>query len=74
MKKAEDSNALILHMYEYAGKETQLKVKLPKGATEAMETNLMEKKDGPALPLSDGVVSVTIHPYEILALKVNYNH
>jgi alpha-mannosidase len=74
MKKAEDSDALILRMYEYAGKETQLKVKLPAGATEAMETNLMEQKDGPALPLAGGVASVTIHPFEILTLKVNYKH
>jgi alpha-mannosidase len=74
MKKAEDSNALILRMYEYAGKETQLKVNVPKGATEVMETNLMEQKDGPALPFSDGVASITIHPYEILTLKVNYKH
>lgn len=74
MKKAEDSNALILRMYESAGKSEQVKVTLPAGATQAQLTNLMEKEDGASVPVADGVATVTIHPYEILTLKVNYNH
>ena len=71
MKKAEDSNALILRMYEVAGKSEQVKVGVPAGATRASITNLMEQENGAAVPLSDGVATVEIHPYEILTLKVD---
>jgi alpha-mannosidase len=74
MKKAEDSNALILRMYESGGKSEQVKVRLPVGATRASVTNLMEQEDGAAVPLSDSTATVSIHPYEILTLKVDYSH
>jgi alpha-mannosidase len=73
MKKAEDSNALILRMYESGGKSEQVKISLPAGATRASITNLMEQEDGAAVPLSDGTATVSIHPYEILTLKVDYS-
>ena len=72
MKKAEDSNALILRMYESAGRSEQVRVKLPEGADHATVTNLMEKEDGAAIPISNGTATVSIHPYEILTLKVDY--
>lgn len=72
MKKAEDSDALVLHMYEYAGKAGDVKVTLPPGATEAHITNLMEKEQGATVPLSGDVATVPIHPYEILTLEVGY--
>jgi alpha-mannosidase len=46
MKKAEDSNALILRMYESGRKSEQVKIGLPAGATRASITNLMEQEDG----------------------------
>jgi alpha-mannosidase len=73
MKKAEDSNALILRMYESGAKSEQVKIGLPAGATRASITNLMEQEDGAAVPLSDGTATVSIHPYEILTLKVDYS-
>jgi alpha-mannosidase len=74
MKKAEDSNALILRMYEYAGRNEQVRIKLPPGATRAMVTNLMENEEGVAVPISQNTATVPIHPYEILTLKVDYTH
>lgn len=74
LKKAEDSNALIVRMYEIANRTEQVKVKLPPGATGAVVTNLMEKTDGAKVPVSGDVAMVTIHPYEILTLKVDYKH
>jgi alpha-mannosidase len=74
LKKAEDSNALIMRMYEIANKIEQVKVKLPPGATGAVVTNLMENTDGAKVPVSGDVATVTIHPYEILTLKVHYKH
>jgi len=72
MKKAEDSNSLILRMYESAGKTEQVRVTVPAGARHVAITNLMENEDGASVPLSDRIATVSIHPYEILTLKVSY--
>jgi len=72
MKKAEDSDALVLHMYEWAGKQANVEVTVPSGAVSATETNLLEQPEGPSLSVTNGQVTVPIHPYEILALRVDY--
>jgi alpha-mannosidase len=72
LKKAEDSNALIFRVYEWAGKSGDVEIHLPKGATGATVTNLMEKPEGGALKLDGDTVTATIHPYEILTLRVDY--
>jgi alpha-mannosidase len=74
MKKAEDANALIFRMVEWAGKESTVKLHTPPGATAATETNLMEKPEGGALTVEKDTVTATIHPYEILTLEVSYPH
>jgi alpha-mannosidase len=72
MKKAEDSDALIFHMYEWAGKEANVTLAIPAGATGAVETNLMEQEVGSTLALTKTNVTVPIHPYEILTIRVDY--
>ena len=72
LKKAEDENGLIFRVYEWAGKSGDVQIHVPKGATGATITNLMEKPEGSALPVTEGMVSVPIHPYEILTLRVDY--
>ena len=74
VKKAEDDNGLILRVFEWAGKESTVKFTVPPGATAATETNLMEKPLGAALPVVGNTVSVAIHPYEILSVRVDYAH
>ena len=74
MKKAEDSNSLVLHMYEWAGKQANVEIALPPGATAATETNLLEQPQGSPLTVESGHVTVPIHPYEILAVRVDYQH
>lgn len=78
VKKAEDSDALVFRMYEWAGKETEVKLHVPTGAQYAVESNMMEKPEGPHLPLAKSAesdtVTVPIHPYEILTLQVAYPH
>jgi alpha-mannosidase len=76
IKKAEDSDALIFRMYEWAGEATQVKLHIPPGATSATETNLMEKPEGAALNLTGDTITVPIKPYEILTLEATYpnNH
>ncbi len=72
MKKAEDSHALIFHFYEWAGKGGSATLRVPPGATGAMETNLMEKPEGTALPVEGDHVTVHFRPYEIVAVRVDY--
>jgi alpha-mannosidase len=74
VKKAEDANALIFRMYEWAGKPTEVKLHVPAGAQYAIETNLMEDPlpNADHLPLTDDTVTIPIKPYEILTLQVTY--
>ena len=72
IKKAEDSNALVFRMYESTGTPTQVKLHIPPGALYAVESNLMEKVEGPHLPLASDTVTVPIKPYEILTLQIFY--
>jgi alpha-mannosidase len=74
IKKAEDSDALIFRMYEWAGEPTQVKLHIPPGATAATETNLMEKPEGAALSLTGDTITVPIKPYEILTIQATYPH
>ena len=72
MKKAEDEDGLIFRVYESAGKGGDVELHVPKGATGATVTNLMEKAEGPALNVTGDMVKATIKPYEILTIQVNY--
>jgi len=72
LKKAEDENALIFRVYEWAGKAGDVVIHVPKGATEATVTNLMEKPEGSALQVVNDTVTAPIHPYEILTVEVKY--
>jgi alpha-mannosidase len=72
VKKAEDDNSLIFRVFEWAGKQSEVTFTVPPGATAATETNLMEKTVGTPLPLSGDKVTIPIHPYEILSIRVDY--
>jgi len=69
VKKAEDDSALVLRFYEWAGKEADVKLRLPCGAQAASETDLMERPLH-ELPLQSGIVTVRTKPYEIKTLRV----
>jgi alpha-mannosidase len=71
VKKAEDDDALVLRFYEWAGKETDVKLQLPAGAQAASETDLMERATA-SLPVRDGAVTVHTKPYEIKTVKVQF--
>ena len=72
MKKAEDSHALVFHLYEWAGKSGNIELRVPPGATGAVETNLMEQPQGDPLPVTGDRVTIPVHPYEIVAVRVDY--
>ena len=75
VKKAEDADALILRFYEWAGKDGEVQLTVPKGATSATFTNLMEKPEGAPLPLTDSdQVTVPVRPYSIETVEFAYPH
>ncbi len=71
LKKAEDSDALIVRFYEWAGKEVDVKLQFTPGAGSASETNLIEKPSG-ALAVQSGSVTVHTKPYEIKTAEVHF--
>jgi alpha-mannosidase len=74
VKKAEDSNGLVFHFFEWAGQQANVTLTLPPGATAATETNLMEKPEGAPLTITADKVTVPIKPFEILAVRADYPH
>ena len=72
MKKAEDSDALVIRFYEWAGKGGNVTLTLPAGATGASLTNLVEKPEGSPLSVSGDHVTVPITPFQIQTVRVDY--
>jgi alpha-mannosidase len=61
-----------LRIYEWAGKTADVRIQLPEGATSASLTNLMEKPDGGTLAVADHRITVPVHPFEIVSVRVNF--
>jgi alpha-mannosidase len=74
MKKAEDANGIILRFYEWAGTTGSVQIGVPPGATSATLANLMEKPEGSPLPVVASHLTVPVHPYEIVTVRVDYPH
>jgi alpha-mannosidase len=73
VKKAEDADGLILRFYEWAGQAGSVQINVPKGAQQATLTNLMEQPEGAPLPITGtDQVTVPVHPYEIVTVRVDY--
>ncbi|MGA3104945.1 MAG: glycoside hydrolase family 38 C-terminal domain-containing protein [Terriglobales bacterium] len=72
MKKTEDGNGLLFRFYEWAGKTGNVTIVVPPGATDATLTDLMERPQGSAIPVTENQVSLPVHPFEIVSVRVNY--
>src|SRR6516164_3047259 len=55
VKKSEDDNSIIVRFFEWAGKQGDVAIQLPTGATSASETDLMEKPTS-SLAIGNGAV------------------
>jgi len=71
LKKAEDDDGVILRFYEWAGRDTDVKIQLPPGAKSAQDADLMERPFAD-LSLQAGAVTVHTKPYEIKTLKLRF--
>jgi alpha-mannosidase len=73
MKKTEHGNGLLLRFYEWAGKAGDVQLTIPPGAINVSLTNLMEEPVAATLPVQEtNQVTVPVHPYEIVSVRVNY--
>ncbi len=71
VKRAEDSDADVLRLYEATGKDSKATIMLPAKAKKVQIVNLMEEE--PVNVKADGAkIVVPIGHYEILTLKVEY--
>ena len=71
IKKSEDNQSLTLRFYEWAGKESDVKIQLPPGALSASETNLMEQPIG-SLSIQNDAIAIHTKPYEIKTVQVKF--
>jgi alpha-mannosidase len=69
LKLAEDSNDLILRLWETGGMRQTAQLTLPAGFAVAAETDLLERQPA-ALPVADGVVELAFKPFEIKTISL----
>jgi alpha-mannosidase len=72
LKKVEDNDALLFRFYEWAGKAGNVEIRLPESAKSASLTNLMETPEGAPLSVANNQVTVPVHPYEIVSVRVDF--
>jgi alpha-mannosidase len=70
VKKSEDDNALVIRLYEWAGRGGDVHLRLPAAAAKAETTDLMERDEHALTPDADAI-TVPVSPYEIKTVKVN---
>ncbi len=69
IKKAEDSETLILRAYETIGQKTQAQILFPESPLEIWETDMMEREIS-NLPTEEKLLKISFGAYEIKTLKV----
>ncbi|HVI35864.1 MAG TPA: glycoside hydrolase family 38 C-terminal domain-containing protein, partial [Gaiellales bacterium] len=70
VKRAEDSDALLLRLYEAHGARGRARLRVGWPVTEAVSCNLLEDA-GEALPLDGGVIELGYRPHQIISLLVS---
>jgi alpha-mannosidase len=75
VKQAEDSDALILRLYEVHGSRTRARLTSSLPVSRATTCNLLEEENAPSadgLPLAwqDGGLDLILKPFQILTLKL----
>ena len=69
IKKAEDSDALVVRLYEAHGASARVTVQFGSPITSAARVNFLEEGDAP-LTVTENMVVLDIKPFEIVTLKV----
>ena len=69
VKRAEDSDALLLRLYEAHGARGRARLRVGWPVAEAVSCNLLEDAGEP-LPLAGGVIELGYRPHQIISLLV----
>ena len=69
IKRAEDSDAIVLRLYEAHGGRGTARVRPAARFTSAMRVNVLED-DGDALQVEDGAIVVPYRPHEVVTVLV----
>lgn len=69
VKKAEDSDVLILRMYEAFNRTTQAIVSFDQNVQDARECNMLEE-DEACLKVQNHFIYINLKPYQIKTIKV----
>jgi alpha-mannosidase len=69
VKRAEDSDALVVRLYEAHGSRARVRLTSPLAVRSARQCNLLEDEQRP-LAWSRGGVRLTLRPFEIVTLKL----
>jgi alpha-mannosidase len=69
IKRAEDSDALVLRLYEAHGARGTARVRLAAPFESARLANALED-DGEPLSVSDGTIEIRYRPHQIITVKV----
>jgi alpha-mannosidase len=69
IKKAEDSEALVLRLYEAHGARGTARVKVALPFHEAVYCNILEEELG-SVPVRDGVLEVPYTPFQLIGVKL----
>ncbi len=72
VKRSDDDRSLIVRLYEWAGKDSMVTLRIPAGAQSAESTNLMEQPDPARVFLIKDEVRVPVHPFEIATIRIDY--
>ncbi len=72
IKKAEDSDALVIRFYEWEGKGGNVVLTVPSGATSASVVNLMETPEGSPLAVAHDQITLPVTPFQIQTVRVDY--
>lgn len=72
LKKSEDGNALLLRVYEWAGKSATVTATIPAGAKSVSVADMMENPISGDASLSSDKLTFAIKPYEIQTIRIEY--
>lgn len=71
LKKAEDTDEVILRFYETKGEATQAQIELFKEIKKLTRVDLLEREEGD-LPFTGNTFSLEVKPFEIVSLKLGF--
>lgn len=71
LKKAEDSDEVILRFFETAGEATKAEIEFFRGIKRATSVNLLEEEEQ-ELPVEGNKLRLEVKPFEIVTLKLKF--